>query len=228
MGLLASLYGYSDGILRVGPSGYPVLTGMELTVSGPADVIVIGPLESLWRLDRAFSPSLNEGCHPSFSGVIAPARSLGLILIGAHPTRPEKRLVDVAPEQELSKLDALEVNGRDMATGRPDRDIVPLSQRLGVASVGGSDAHLFPQVGVQSTNLPLETLTFCGLASALRARATVLCASPHTSRLVSICKAHKNIVKLRLAVQASTAEEGEIVAGAAAAPAPALPDLPQR
>jgi hypothetical protein len=193
MQLLARLYGYRDGHLFVAP-GFNVITGTEVTVADAADLIVIGPLDALDRFDSSFPRRLSEGHSPLLVDMLEPARAEQLVVIGAHPTRPGKRLVDVGPEL-LSKLDALEVNGKDMASGPVDATIKELAQATCRPVVGSSDAHLWPQVGVQRTLLPMSQLSQDGLRYALGAGATAPESTPSTRRIVGMCQTHKRLIK---------------------------------
>jgi histidinol phosphatase-like PHP family hydrolase len=193
MDQLAARYGYRDGLLPI-TGAFNVLTGTELTVADGADVIVIGPIEALQRFDKRFKRSPSGGTFPWLEEIFEPARAEGLVLIGAHPTRPEKRLVN-AGEKLLSQFDALEVNGKDMAAGPAHEEIAEWARRTGRPTVGSSDAHLWPQVGVQRTLVPLPTLTQEGLRGALSGHATTPEATPYTRRMVTMCKRHKNLIK---------------------------------
>lgn len=200
MGVLAARFEHDNGVLRVGKRGFPVLTGMELSVAigeERGDTIVIGPIEKLWALDHSFSPTLNEGYHPSLEEAISQIRKLGLIVIGAHAFRPGKMLSQVG-ENALAQLDALEVNGKDMADWRADETIVPLAKKLGLAVVGSSDAHLWPQVGVQRTVVPGTDVSFGALKEAISARETAFASHPNCRTLVRVSKAHKTIIKARI------------------------------
>jgi hypothetical protein len=190
---LARLYRYKDGLLSIAP-GFNVLTGTELTVADGADIIVIGPIEALERFDLRFRRRPSGGHFPCLAEVIDPARSEELVLIGAHPTRPGKRLVEVG-DGLLGQLDALEVNGKDMASGPVDSEIHGWAQRVGKPTVGSSDAHLWPQVGVQRTVVPLPALTLEGLRGALAANKVRPESTPYTRRIVGMCQTHKQLIK---------------------------------
>jgi hypothetical protein len=193
MELLARRYGYRDGHLFVAP-GFNVITGTEVTVADGADIIVIGPLDALHRFDSRFPRRLSSGHFPLLADMIEPARAEELVLIGAHPTRPGKRLVDVGNEL-LGKLDALEVNGKDMASGPVEGTIKHLANQADRPVVGSSDAHLWPQVGVQRTLMPLPELTQDGLRAVIGAGRTAPESTPNTRRLVGMCQTHKRLIK---------------------------------
>ncbi len=196
---LSQRFPYGDGCWSVAP-GFNVLSGAELTVSDGADIIVVGPLESLAWLDKQFRPGLNSGCFPRLSDLIRPARDAGLLLIGAHPSREEKRLVDV-DHKTIAKLDALEINGKDVGFGLVQNDIRRLADALGLPVVGSSDAHLWAQVGVQRSVASLPELTQRGLRKAIASGGVNTETSPHISTIVRVCKAHKNIIKASLRAQ---------------------------
>lgn len=196
---LVDRYAYRNGRLTITP-WFHVLTGTELTVSDGADIIVIGTLDNLAKFDRQFRPKLSEGNLPRLADIFEPARDADLVLIGAHPTRDGKRLVDVG-EDLMSKLDALEVNGKDMAGRSVHADIVARARRIGKPVVGSSDAHLWPQVGVQRTVLPGPELTQEGLRNALAGKKTRPESTQVTRRIVGLCQIHKKLVKASLHVR---------------------------
>jgi len=213
MHMLARRYPYRDGLLEVRPD-FHVLTGAEVTLSDKADVTVIGPLEALAQLDACFTPTLNEGYFPRLGEVIAPARQAGLLIIGAHPVRPSKELTKL-PEQLLSQLDALEISGKDMAAGPADYVIEPFAAKLGLPTVGSSDAHLAAQVGVQYTVLPYSRLTFDTLRHAIFHKTVRVRTSPKVRQIVKSCDARKRKIKPRILERFATEEAFDRVAPAA-------------
>ena len=80
------------------------------------------------------------------------------MIIAAHPTQQGKSTVEVG-RRHLGRFDALEVNGKDVALSRVEPKIRRLAAEFDLPAVGGSDAHVWPQTGVQSTVLALDELT---------------------------------------------------------------------
>ena len=217
---LVQRYGYDDGHLALG-DGFNVLAGAELTVEESVDVILIGGIDQLRLFDRSFFPMPSQGYLPRLDDVFGPARGAGLVVIAAHPTRQGKNTVK-AGRRHLGRFDALEINGKDVALGRVEPEIRRLAAHLDLPVVGGSDAHVWPQVGVQSTVLSLGELTQEGLRLCLARREASTETAPGIDSLVRISKAHKSIVKQRLAAvrsrrPAADGGRGPLVA----APAPA-------
>jgi hypothetical protein len=190
---------YSDGKFAVAP-GFNVLSGTELTIAEGADIIVIGPLDALAWFDQQFEPRLSQGFFPTLETVVGPARSAGLVLIGAHPTREGKVLVDLGVEA-LASLDALEVNGKDMASLPVHAEIEEWAAKANLPVVGSSDAHLWPQVGVQRTLLADDVLTQGGLRAALAKRETRPEPRLRAHGIVHMCQRHKRIIKARIAAR---------------------------
>lgn len=223
MDLIMTKYCYRAGQVHPAP-GFNVLTGAELTVADGADIILIGQAESLLRLDEHFSPRLSAGCFPRLRDVFEPARNAGLIMIGAHPTRPGKRLVAVG-EQLLGLLDALEINGKDVAQRSPQKEVAGWADKAGLPLVGSSDAHLWPQVGVQRTLAPLPELTLEGLRLAISQGMVQTETLPSVRQVVKLCGTHKRLAKVSRHAQQLTSGKprllpqpmpGSVLAGARA------------
>jgi hypothetical protein len=195
MNELVRRYPYSHGRYTV-DFGFHVLSSTELTVSDGADIIVIGDLDALASFDKQFHPRLSDGHFPRLSDIYEPAKQAGVILIGAHATREGKRLVDVG-DGGMAGLDAIEVNGKDMgqSEGAVQAEIEEIAARLGTPIVGSSDAHLWAQVGVQRTILPLPELTLEGLRGCISEGLTAPEARPGTAHTVRLCQMHKRLVK---------------------------------
>lgn len=193
-GHLTTRFPYNDGHLYVSP-GMTVLTGAEIDVAEGGHVIAIGSYRQLAALDESFRPNLSQGFFPAARALIKTARRLGLTVIGAHPGRPDKRLLSVG-NRVLAKLHALEVNGSDVAMGRDVRSVVRRAKRLGLPLVGSSDAHVWPQIGQQRTIVPMDELTRDGLNEALASGRTEVVTLPGIHRIVPMCKRHKALAKL--------------------------------
>lgn len=216
---LRRIYPYRDGRLDVG-DGFSVLTGAELTVAEGADVILIGEIAGLEAFDRSFGAMPSRRYCPPLAEIFGPARDAGLIMIAAHPTRSSKNMVDAAREL-LGRFDAIEVNGKDAALSGAEQPIRDLAGRFDMPVVGGSDAHVWPQVGVVSTVLELAELTQEGLRRSLAGRATEVGAVPGIASLVRISKAHKSIVRRRIAAAAAAPETAGRMGTPIGVPAPA-------
>ncbi len=189
---LRRIYRYVDGVLYA-HDGFPVLTGAELSVQEGCDVLVIGTLQQLAKVDSGLTQPATSGYRPPFAEALAVAREVGVLLVGAHMFRPLKELGKLGAAN-LAQLDALEINGKDFHAA--DR-LRAAASRLRLPVVGGSDAHLWPQVGIRATVLPIREVTQAAVAQAVTGGRTGVRTLAYGPAAVSICTTYKRLVKAR-------------------------------
>ena len=184
---LRKRFPYRKGIFYPDSHLY-LLNGAEITLKDGGDIIILGEMEAVNFLDRSLD--LNQGYHPSLSEFLSKIPK-GVLLIGAHPFRPNGGLVKYA-SCELAHLCALELNGRDF--GLEDQ-VKQVADKLGLPLVGGSDAHFWPQLGIRSTILPLDKVTISGIEHLLQEGNVEVESSPDGPLMVGICARYKQKVK---------------------------------
>lgn len=191
---LATRFAYHNGVIRV-REGFSILTGAEIDVAEGGHILAIGPLDALAWLDHQFETPLSKGYQPPAEQLIATARHVDLVLIGAHPTRASKYLAGTGL-QTLGKLDALEINGKDVAESGDVAWVASAAQELGLITVGSSDAHVWGQIGAQRTVIDAQSCSVQGLRDALKGHAERhIVTSPAIRALVQVSKRHKTIAK---------------------------------
>lgn len=191
---LLSRFPYRDGRYHV-DSHFTILSGAEIDVAEGGHVLAIGPLDALDWLDRQFDPTLNEGYRPPAAILIETARHVDLVLIGAHPTRQSKFLAGVGLGT-LAGLDALEINGKDVADDGDTAWVRNAADTLGLATVGSSDAHVWAQIGAQRTFIDIDRLTVQHLRDGLVGRVdSHIWTSAAIKTTVRVAKRHKTIAK---------------------------------
>ena len=190
--VLRERYEYGDGCFKVFP-GFGVLTGMELTVAEKTDVVLIGDIGQLLLFDRSLTQSPSLGYNPPFEDIFRPAREAGLVMIGAHPTKVSRGLLKRL-KKHLARLDALEVNGNQASRKDVQPEIRKLARALDLSVVGGSDAHVWSQVGVVTTVLNLPELTQEGLRRCIADRSTDVRQAENLRSIVRVSRAHKRIL----------------------------------
>jgi hypothetical protein len=189
-GILANWFPCQGGVYRVA-ADFVVVAGAELSLREKEHLLVLGDLDSLRRLDSGFPLPLSEGYRPPFRQVLDRAEGLDLILIGAHMFRRTNGLGHVRTV-DLARLMALEVNGKDR--GAEER-VVAATKKLGLAVVGGSDAHFWLQVGVRYSLFPITEITLDGMRDALAARTTWHAAGPSARLRIRLSKMAKRWMK---------------------------------
>ena len=190
--VLRERYEYVDGRFAISP-GFGVLTGMELTVAEKTDVVLIGDIAQMLHFDRSLTPSPSLGYNPPFREIFRPAREAGLVMIGAHPTKVSRSLLK-GLKKHLARLDALEVNGNQASRKDVQPEIRSLARALDLPVVGGSDAHVWSQVGVVTTVLDLPELTQEGLRRCIADRSTDVRQVKNLRSIVRVSRAHKRIL----------------------------------
>lgn len=159
---------YRHGRFEVG--AVRIYPGMEVTLDEHVDISFIAPLDELRRLDEAFEHRLTDGYHPSGYEMADRIATLGLgaIRIAAHPVRDDKSS-DRLPERLLGGLaHAVEINGR-FTDDNSIAALEALAARLDLPIVGGSDAHVWPQVGAVATALSATSDRFADVRDAILA-----------------------------------------------------------
>ncbi len=188
---------YRHGRFEIG--GARFYPGMEVTLEEHVDISFIAPLDELRRLDEAFEHRLTEGYHPSgyeLADRVA-ALQLNAIRIAAHPVRDDKSF-DRLPEELFSSLShAVEINGR-FTDPNSVAAVHELAARLDLPIVGGSDAHVWPQIGVVATMLSSTSDRFIDVLHAVEAGRCRAVLRDDADRLIVIADRLKARDKRRL------------------------------
>lgn len=187
---LEDYFDYVDGAFLV-DDGFRILTGAELGVSEVCDLLLIGTLKQLREVDLGLVHPATAGYKPPFDEALAVAKRAGVLVIGAHMYRPKKQLAKLGCDQ-LRRLDALEMNGRDFYN---DILVKTAGEWLGRPTVGGSDAHFWPQVGIKRTVLPIKEITLPAVFDAVFTHRSEVSSLPYGPAVVEICQEYKKMVK---------------------------------
>lgn len=172
--------------------GLAIVPGGELNIREGAHVIVLGEVDELRRLDRAFPAPLSEGYEPLLREFLDVSDDFELVRIGAHMFRAGKELLKFAVT-DLRRLHALEVNGKDFGT---ETMLLVHARALGLPVVGGSDAHHWLQLGVRYTCLHTDELGVNAVIKTVKEGLTGYGTSPYTPLRVKTAKALKRARKV--------------------------------
>ncbi len=178
---------YRKGIYRMSPD-FHLLNGAEVNLSTLGHVIVLGEMEAIEALDRKLD--LNAGNRPTLAQLLQEAPD-ELLLIGAHPFRPDGGLMKSHPSL-VKQLCALEVNGKDFML---ENKVRQTARRLQMPVVGGSDAHLWPQLGISSTKMPLSEVSIPRLKQVIKSGRTDARIDQENTFVVDMCSRHKRRMK---------------------------------
>jgi hypothetical protein len=134
--------------------------------------------------------------------------------IGAHMFRRQKELGKF-PAQDLRRLHALEVNGKDFGL---ECVLLVQARALGLPIVGGSDAHHWLQIGVRHSLVHTDEITTSSVIKAIKEGLTGYGTTPYTPLRVVTSKSLKTITKvLRQCYGQRSRSRAEMPSGCAAA-----------
>lgn len=159
---------YRHGRFEVdGARFYP---GMEVTLEEHVDIAFIAPIDELRRLDDAFEHRLTDGYHPTAYELADRVDELELsaIRVAAHPVRTDKPADRLPPELLGHLAHAVEANGR-FTSDQEVRSLEQLAAQIHTPIVGGSDAHVWPQIGAVATALSATSDRFADVRDAVLA-----------------------------------------------------------
>ena len=172
--------------------GLALIPGAEINIRERAHIIVLGGVNELRRLDRAFDERLSHHYEPEFREFLDVSEYFEIARIGAHMFRRSKELGKFSTG-DLRRLDALEVNGKDFGT-----EVMLLAQAraLGLPIVAGSDAHHWLQLGVRHTLLHTDEIRMSAVVKTIKEGLTGFATHPYTPLRVRTAKSLKRLTKL--------------------------------
>jgi len=185
--LMRETFPYKDGYYEV-ENGFYIINGAEISLMHGGDLIALGKPEAIKKVDTKLR--LSKGYRPPLPDLIR-AINDDIVLIGAHPFRPMGGLLKF-DRACLKRLTALEVNGKDIAIAAQVREV---ADNLGLALVGGSDAHYWPQVGICSTVLPINRPDINEIKSVVLEGTAEVWYAQDGARVVEMCNAYKRRIK---------------------------------
>ena len=157
------LEGNSDplGDTLVFKNGLIVFPGMETDIAEGGHILSLGPLDAILELNRRLAPHKTPGNFLPFEKLMDLFQEYPVFVGAAHPYR-EGGHIPQLPIEQLTRLDFLDLNGKDVAADRENtqKQVYSLAKLLGKPVVSGSDTHQAVQYGCISTvfEQPLYTL----------------------------------------------------------------------
>lgn len=154
----SELYHYLSSISRregdvlVLENGLRIFPGMETDVAEGGHILSVGPLEAILELNRRLEPNKEKSAFLPLAGLLDVLEEYPVLVGCGHPFRAPGHVPE-QPEEQLSRFDFLDLNGKDVALDR-DRTqqlTYALGARLGCPVVSGSDTHQAVQYGCIAT-----------------------------------------------------------------------------
>lgn len=130
--------------------GLKVFTGMEVDVKEVGHILILAHRDDIVEMRTALIPYEIKPHFIPFKELMDLADQYNTLRIGGHPLREGTPLTQHDPEQ-LKRLDALDLNGRDLFVygQHPYIDrLKEFASNLDLPLVGGSDTHQYLQYGI--------------------------------------------------------------------------------
>lgn len=151
-------------------NGLRIFPGMEISVAEGGHLLALGPLEAVLELAWRLEFNRKKDRFLPFEKLLDQLERYPVLVGCAHPFRAPGR-VPRLPEEQLRRLQFLELNGKDMALdpARTKKRVCQLGERLGLPVAAGSDAHQAVQYGCISTDFERDFTTLNQLRTELEA-----------------------------------------------------------
>lgn len=129
--------------------GLKLFPGIEVDIKEVGHILLVGNRHDILSIRGELEDHTKEDCFIPFNQLIDLAEQFNVLKIGAHPFRESTPLYHLDKEQ-IQRLDALDLNGKDLyAQGiSAYRDkLSQFAEAIELPIVGGSDTHQFFQYG---------------------------------------------------------------------------------
>ena len=178
---------YHNGIYEV-TEDFHIISGAEVHIKGGGHILVLGDIGEIHRIDEEMN--LSGGYRPTLEQLLANTPS-EMICIGAHPFRSNCGLTEFKPSQ-LKSLSALELNASDYQNIEQVKRFI---KNCKMPMVSGSDAHVWPLIGVSYTILPDDLPNLTKIKIALGQGLTRVEIDPDAAFKVNWCNRLKVSIK---------------------------------
>jgi hypothetical protein len=170
---LSMLYEYLNGALeRDGDcyifDGLKIFAGLEIDISEGGHILTIGNADDIAAIYTDLAPYLRKNAHPAFKELLEIIKPRPILIGAGHPLRKGGHIPQL-PEELLTQLDFIEMNGKDAALGGDDikKRTNALAARLGLPVLAGSDTHQSIQFGCIYTSFDGDFATINALKPAI-------------------------------------------------------------
>lgn len=150
-------------------NGFKVFPGMEIDVDQKGHILVVGTRTTILELRHRLEPFTEKKSFVSFEQLLDWCDELQLLRIGAHPHRESNPLLQ-HPLTLLQRLDAFDINGKDLATygASMEQQVQQLAAQVGIPVIVGSDTHHPLQFGCVRNKLDREYNNYADIRTCIQ------------------------------------------------------------
>lgn len=137
-----------------------IFPGMETDIAEGGHILCLGTAETILELNQRLASYKQPEHFLSFEKLMNLFREYDVLTGAGHPYRAGGHIPEL-PEEQLKRLDFLDLNGKDVAENqkRTEEQIRSLGERLHKPVVSGSDTHQAVQYGCIWTEFAEEITT---------------------------------------------------------------------
>jgi len=160
-------YTYEHGYYLI--DGLKLFPGIEVDIKETGHILLIGSREDILAIRESLDKHTTEDTFIPFNQLLDIAEKYHLLKIGAHPFRESTPLHHLEVTQ-LQRLDALDLNGKDLYAYRNEsyqNKLEDFANKVDRPIVGGSDTHQYLQYGSVYNDFNEECNTVDELKSAI-------------------------------------------------------------
>lgn len=176
--------------------GLRIFPGMETDIAEGGHILSIGPMEAILELNQCLEPYKRKGSFLPFKKLMDLFDAYPVLVGGAHPFRAGGHIPDL-PEEQLQRLDFLDLNGKDIAENRTyyEEKTMQLGHMLNRPVISGSDTHQAVQYGCIRTHFDRTYTELTDLYEAMRKGQYEICISEQASVQVKTAALLKRALK---------------------------------
>ncbi|TXC89545.1 PHP domain-containing protein [Metabacillus litoralis] len=129
--------------------GLKLFPGIEVDIKEVGHILLVGNRHDIVSIRGELEDHTKEDCFMPFNQLIDLAEQFNVLKIGAHPFRESTPLYHLDKKQ-IQRLDALDLNGKDLyaqGVGAYRNKLSQFAEQIDLPIVGGSDTHQFFQYG---------------------------------------------------------------------------------
>jgi len=192
---LANNHHYEHGYYLI--NGLKVFPGIEVDVKEVGHILLIGDRTDIVEIRNFLEGHIEPEKFIPFQDLLDLADQYNILKIGAHAFRESTPLYQHDPNQ-LRRLDALDLNGKDLYTyGIADyyNKLELFAKELGLPIVAGSDTHQFLQYGCVYNDLSRDCKTVDELKQQINEGCYQIEISPSLDLKVKSAKLVKKLLK---------------------------------
>lgn len=193
-------FSYDSENDRYDVNGFYVYPGMEVDIKYGGHIIIAGNKDNMFKAKDYLKAFRKKADFITFEELLNMADEYGFLKIGSHPYR-EKHKLYLQPEKYLERLDALDLNSKDIykrGLKIVEKEVADLAKKLQINYVTGSDSHYPIMLGCVRTTFNDNVKSIKDIKNAIKSDDfnRIICEDINIK--IYTAKATKNYIKRKI------------------------------